>query len=146
MSIKPPYWNQCRTALLIDLDNIMITSSGYVSSECAQAVLRRVIEAACASEWTIAVAPARTITHFAPLLAASGVRWQIVPCTPDAADGEIVRIAQELSTRGFRHFVVASSDGYFADIANLGRLTVISRAGQPVSRKLQLAAAQLVAA
>jgi len=102
-----------RAALLIDLDNIAITSRGAMEPEEVERLLGNMLATVGASDWKIAVAPKRTIRRYGPTLARLGIRWQIVPCTPDAADAEIVEIARDLSARGFDDFTVTIADGYF---------------------------------
>ena len=143
---KPDYWAGHRRALLIDLDNITITSRGSLAADETERLLRSVQAAAGPADWTIAVAPERSIHRYGSVLARLNIRWKIVPCLPDAADAEIVSIARELAGHGYSDYVVASADGYFAEIAAFGSLLVVSRTGQPVSRRLRRAAARLVAA
>jgi hypothetical protein len=144
--LKTPFSAAIRSALLIDLDNVTITRSGYLDSRAVERLLRSTQTVAGPVDWTIAVAPEGSILQYAPVLAQLGIRWRIVPCLPDAADAAIVEIARDLASHGYCDFVVASADGYFDVVASMGTLRVISRAGQPVSQRLRRCASELMAA
>lgn len=143
---RPATPGPCRAALFIDLDNVTITDSQQSASDEVEALLQRIVLAAGPVDWKIAVAPGRTITDFGPSLAKLNLRWQVVPCSPDAADARILSLAEDLHRCGFQRYIIASADGYFADLREFGHLTVIARSGKPTSLRLRAAADELIAA
>ncbi len=132
--------------LLVDLENLSFAGTDHLSTEEVEDRLARVIESAGPVEYALAVAPRSSIARHGAALARLGLRWVESPTGPDAADHRIVALAAELAPLGYDEFVIASGDHYFVALAKLGHLTVIAPTGQPVSRELASACAQLIAA
>jgi len=78
----------------------------------------------------------------ASVLAELGVASWPVPRGTDAADRVLLRHAHYAYDRGCRLFTVASGDGRFARLADLGRLEVLAWTEQTVSRALVQAAGE----
>lgn len=138
--------NQSRTGLLLDLDNLLISNGSCLGPPAAQALLLRILDLAGPVDYAIAAAPLRTIRQYGSTMALLGIRWEIVPTLPDAADYALLARADELTVRGYNKFVVASADHVFATLAGYSEVTVIVRRGQRVSRRLRSAASQVLAA
>lgn len=129
-----------RTALLIDLDNLVIDDGGLLLPVDVERVLRGLLAKAGEVSYCILAAPIAMIQRFGATLARLGLRWVAVPCLPDAADHALLEEASYLAEHGFNRFVLGSADHIFADLAGAYPTTVIVRDRQPVSWQLRQAA------
>lgn len=126
--------------LLIDVENVV----GPVAPgpEVIRGRVRALIEAAGEPHHVLACyAPEdpqadRTVSVLAEMRVAT---WQVGKAT-DAADHALLQHARYLRERGFTTFVVASADGMFAALAELGRLEVLVWERQSPSQRLVTAA------
>lgn len=126
-----------RSALLIDLENIC---QGSRRRERVLAQLRHLLLFAGPVDEVVAFAATPVLARQAALLAAAGIPAVGVHPGPDAADKALVAHAKQLAAAGTTRFVVASADHYFARVAQLGQLRVISTPDHPVSKVLAAAA------
>lgn len=134
-----------RTALLLDLDNILIRDNTMATVTQAPRTLQPIRTACGPTDFTLAVAPRVSLTPVLPALLVLGIRWRTCPIGPDSADRDIVEIAHELIDHGFDHLFIASGDHYFAVLTQRARITVVLPSGQPVAALLRQQAHALAA-
>jgi hypothetical protein len=134
-----------RTALLLDLDNILIRGNTIATVTEAQRTLQRIRTACGPTDYTLAVAPRASLTTVLPALLVLGIRWRTCPIGPDSADRDIVEVGQNLIDHGFGHLFIASGDHYFEVLTQRARVTVVLPAGQPVATTLRARADVLAA-
>lgn len=135
-----------RTALVIDLDNVVIDGDNALTPLEVGDLLRKMLDLLGPVEYSIVAAPRKTVERYGSTLAALRLRWIIVSGRPDAADEALLLEITELASLGYSRFAVASADHAFAPVAEAFPTTVIVRRGQPVSAQLRRAAEAVLAA
>lgn len=132
-----------RTALLIDLENLLHSGPDYVSPATADRRLRRLLGPAQKATFRLAVASASVLERYVlDSTELVNLPMRAVGNEPDAADRYLLDTARHLATIGFGHFIIASGDHAFADFARSHAVTVVAPDSRCLSKSLAEAAQQ----
>lgn len=132
-----------RSALLIDLENLTHVHHGigWVSPIDADRRLHMLLRAAPSPDYVLAVAGSHVFARYLPQSSLlTRIPLRTVPAIADAADIELLAVAEHLVGCGFARFVIASGDHAFAEFANRHSVFVV------VPSRTQLSAALAEAA
>lgn len=155
-----------RSAVLLDLENLLFDQTRvdampqavgddgtvysmplnpWVDSDRAQALLATIRRDATTAlggpaDYWRAAATADLVREVYHLPAAQGIRFEVVPNTPNAADEHLLDIARHLAEVGFTDFVIGSGDHAFTDFVSRHAATVLVRGHGALSRDLRMAA------
>lgn len=135
-----------RTALLIDLENVVRDGHQWATPEAVTRTLTDGIAQAGACQFRLAVAPASVLRRYAGPLASLSIPCEAVAAGPDVADHALLAHASHLARVGYGDFVVMSGDHIFSAVSTRYPMTVIVRRGQPVARALRQTALAVLAA
>ena len=115
-----------RRAVLIDLENLLTrnrpadghaTGSFFLSPEEARERLDRALAMAGEAEYRLAVGSAPVWTALWAVIMDAGIETRMCPTGKDAADQELLDVADHLHRQGFTTITVISGDAIFATLA-----------------------------
>lgn len=112
-----------RRAVLIDLENLLARAGRadmngfWVDPQEAERRLRRTMELAGDSDYTLAVGSQPAWSAGWAALLATGIEGRICPAGKDSADTELLAVADHLHSHGFDTITIVSGDAIFAQLA-----------------------------
>jgi hypothetical protein len=133
-----------RTALLVDLENILYERGCRVPREVGAARIDAIFDVAGDADHILVAGRLWALESHLGAFAARHVPVAVASPAPDAADRLLGERFEFLVGRGFERFYLASRDGYFAAFAARRDTVVLSPNLRTVSGDLHRAAAGII--
>lgn len=133
-----------RTALLVDLENILYERGRRVPREVGAARIDAIFDVAGHADHILVAGRLWALETHLGAFAFRHVPVAVASAAPDAADRLLGERFEFLAERGFERFYLASRDGYFAAFAARRETVVLSPNLRTVSSDLHRAAAGII--